>query len=124
MSPEKKARFTGLRRTKEITLPSVKDSSVVVYTSLIVSEQREMQAKWPRPNDLNEKEKTDMTVWMCIKAIKSWNLVDGNDQALPISEDVLNQLEINDILTIMEVVTGQVLLENGKPVTEEKKRMN
>ena len=119
------ARFSGLRKTEIVSLPSLEGSSVEVYTSLIVSEQREMQAKYPRPAELDEKQKTDMTMWLCIKAIKKWNLVDVNDKPLPVDEKTLDQFAITDLLAIMQVITGKKLLDaNGRPITDEKKSSN
>ena len=78
-----KIKFSDPRITKTVELPSFKGSSVEVYTSLTVGEQREILSKFPNAKNENHPDAQNATIAMIVKAIKSWNFTDENDADLP-----------------------------------------
>lgn len=110
-------KLSAARKTETVELPSVEGSRVEVYCNLLVAEQRTMQAKYPDPESLNQKEQSDMSLYMLTFAVKGWNLVGDDDQPIPVSQEIFDKFTLPDILKMLEVCTGQRLLdENNRPL--------
>lgn len=104
------------RQTKTVSLPSFPWSEVVVYSSLLVSEQREIEAKYKNEDNTIDKSKEHAVSFELVaKSIKSWNFTqDWKD--LQIDVQVLEQFPTIDFLVLNEAISGKKLThknENG-----------
>jgi len=97
------------RPTKTITLPSFPWSSVTVYTSLTVNEQRAIESEYKTENNTVDPLRIqELGLDLVAKSIKSWNFTkDGQD--LPVSAEILWQMPTVDFLVMNEAVTGRKL---------------
>lgn len=115
---EKTVKIGAVRKTDTVELPSIQGSKVTIYKALLVSEQRQLQDKYPDPSALTVKQQTEMSLYMLTIAIKEWNMVGEDDKPLPISNVTFDQLTLPDILKMLEVCTGQKLLdEENRPLS-------
>jgi len=110
MSGTKKIEFNlDSRQTKSVELPSFPWSEVIVYPSLLVSDQREIEGKFKGPdNKVDESKIQDFSLALLVKSIKSWNFTkDGQD--LEITAEILQSFPSIDFLVLNEAITGKKL---------------
>lgn len=111
MDAAAKVQIPSLRKTKIVTLPSIEGSQVELFTTLLVADQRRIQERFPDSSALSEKQSSDMTMMMLTLSLRDWNLSDENGEKLPFSQETYDKLSVPDVLTMMEVVTGQTLMD-------------
>lgn len=97
------------RPTRTVTLPSFPGSEVVVFTSLMVSEQREIEKKYQLTDGTLDKDRSaELGFEMVAKTIKSWNFV-VNKQPMEVTAEILGQFPMIDFIILQEAVTGKKL---------------
>ena len=99
-------KFCDPRSTVTCTLPSFAGSEVVMVKSLLVGEQRDLSKRFPNQATDND-EGLQATVEMLVKAIRSWNFVGEDDQALPITSENLFKLPNSDLMAMVHVLVPE-----------------
>jgi len=102
------------RETVTVELPSIKESEIVMYTSLLTGEMMEMYKKFPKMSDATSSDAQDGGYEMLLKSIKEWNFTDETGKDLPITMDIIRQFPLNDFLFL----TGKIKVNNE---TDKKK---
>lgn len=95
--------ISDFRKTKEISLPSYKDSKVVIYSGLLFGQAMNI-------NHGNELERVTLAL---PQFIKEWNLFKAPNEPMPVNADSLKVLNMEDVTYLAEEVK--------KFVDEEKK---
>lgn len=115
MSETKKIEFNlDSRQTKTVELPSFPWSEVIVYPSLIVSDQREIESKFKwQDNKVDEARIQDFSLALLVKSIKSWNFTkDWKD--LEITPEILQSFPSIDFLVLNQAITGKKLTHTNE----------
>lgn len=115
MSGTKKVEFNlDSRQTKTVELPSFPWSEVIVYPSLLVSDQREIENKFKgADNKVDESRIQDFSLALLVKSIKSWNFTkDWKD--LEVTAETLQQFPAVDFLVLNEAITGKKLTHTNE----------
>ena len=94
--------------TKEITLPWFLGSIVSMKTKLTVGEQRKLLAEFPNASDASSPDASGFTMAMLIMSIVSWNFVDANDVAIPVSMEAVDMLWMEDLTVLQETIVKQM----------------
>lgn len=102
------------RPTRTVTLPSFPGSEVVVYTSLMVSEQREIEKKYQNADGTLDKDRSaELGFELVAKTIKSWNFV-VNKEPMEVTAEVLGKFPMIDFVVLQEAVTGKKLTHKSE----------
>jgi len=88
------------RQTKKINLPSYKDSEVEIYNSVLAKDADVFLQLQEKEN----KQDVQLMIKSLTKLIKSWNFTDDKNEVLPITEDNVGLIEIEDLAYIAEQV--------------------
>lgn len=91
MNATVKVDFEKLGKTKAIELPSFPGSEVIVNQSMTVGQMRNINAV---EDDFGK------VIEYAAQAIKSWNLVDNDEQPLPIDSSTLERFPQADVMEI------------------------
>jgi len=89
-----------------VNLPSFAGSEVIMYTSILNTQQREIEEKYKGENGKVDPAKAvEMSMEMIVKAIKEWNFIkDG--QPLEPSVEILQQMPMVDTMILQKSLTG------------------
>lgn len=101
-------RLADTRPTKTVSLTDYPGSSVTVFTTAVVGDQRELR---------NITDDFDRGLKFICRAIKEWNFWDAEDNILPIDEKNLSLLTGDAFTELMCAVTGRTkeeLVEIGE----------
>lgn len=97
------------RPTRTVTLPSFPGSEVVVYTSLMVTEQRAIEKKYQKLDGSLDKDRSaELGFEMVATTIKEWNFV-VNGKPLDITAENLERFPMIDFVVLQEAITGKKL---------------
>jgi len=94
----KMPKLTDFRRTKTVSLPSIADSKIEIYDSLLVGDALGQK-------DVEGKELESMLNALPL-LIKSWNFTGDDDKPLPITKENLNFIKPEDLTFLLEQITA------------------
>lgn len=87
------------RTTKTIKLQTVEGGEVICYTSYTAGDVEKLSSK---PNEGETRSDIAFPLSLIIKA---WNLVDDDDQPLPVNQETIMMLDIRDTTAITQEIT-------------------
>lgn len=91
------------RPTVTVTLPSYEWSEVIIYTSMTVWAQMELQRKFPWMADKYSPEAFEAGIEMLISSIKERNLYSDAETKLPINKESIGNLDGKDVEAMLAV---------------------
>ena len=94
---------SSTRPTVTVSLPSFEWSEVVIYTTMTVWSQMELQKKFPWMTDKNSPEAFEAWIEMLISSIKDWNLYSDEETKLPINRESIWNLDWKDVEAMLSV---------------------
>lgn len=99
-----KIKFLDPRSTKTIELPSFPWSEVVIYESLLVSDQSNIESRFPNAISWWS-DWLSATIAMIAATIKSTNFTDENDNDIIFGEEQIKLLPSDDLVVLTCAVT-------------------
>lgn len=106
-----KVSFDLPQKTKIVELPSYPGSQVEVKTSFTIGENRAILEKFPNASDPKHPDAIAFWFEMVRQAIVAWNFTYKNEAGeevdLPITEDALRKLSIDDFTALQQNITSE-----------------